>query len=78
MPANINPFQTAQRQLDEAAELLGLSPALHAFLREPMQEVAFTIPLQMDDGSHEVFKGFRIQYNTARGPARGRDPLSRR
>jgi glutamate dehydrogenase (NAD(P)+) len=71
MSANINPFHTAQRQLDEAAELLGLSPTLHAFLREPMQEVAFTIPLQMDDGSHEVFKGFRIQYNTARGPAKG-------
>ena len=67
----INPFQTAQRQLDEAAELLGLSPTLHAFLREPMQEVAFTIPVPMDDGSQEVFKGFRIQYNTARGPAKG-------
>ncbi len=71
MSQAINPFQTAQRQLDEAAELLGLSPALHAFLREPMQEVVFTIPLQMDDGSQEVFKGFRIQYNTARGPAKG-------
>jgi glutamate dehydrogenase (NAD(P)+) len=71
MSATINPFQTAQRQLDEAAELLGLSPTLHAFLREPMQEVVFTIPLLMDDGSHEVFKGFRIQYNTARGPAKG-------
>jgi glutamate dehydrogenase (NAD(P)+) len=71
MPASINPFQTAQRQLDEAAELLGLSPALHAFLREPMQEVTFTIPLQTDDGNHEVFKGFRVQYNTARGPAKG-------
>jgi len=71
MSGNINPFHTAQRQLDEAAELLGLSPTLHAFLREPMQEVTFTIPLQMDDGGHEVFKGFRIQYNTARGPAKG-------
>ncbi len=67
----INPFQTAQRQLDEAAELLGLSPSLHAFLREPMQEVVFTLPVQMDDGSQEIFKGFRIQYNTARGPAKG-------
>ena len=67
----INPFQTAQRQLDEAAELLGLSPTLHTFLREPMQEVVFTIPVQMDDGSQEVFKGFRIQYNTAHGPAKG-------
>jgi glutamate dehydrogenase (NAD(P)+) len=66
-----NPFEIAQRQLDEAAELLGLAPALHAFLREPMQEVVFTLPVQMDDGSQEVFKGFRIQYNTARGPAKG-------
>ncbi len=71
MSQAINPFQTAQRQLDEAAELLGLTPSLHAFLREPMQEVAFTLPVQMDDGTHEVFKGFRIQYNTARGPAKG-------
>lgn len=71
MSQAINPFQTAQRQLDEAAALLGLAPALHAFLREPMQELAFTIPVQMDDGTQEVFKGFRIQYNTARGPAKG-------
>jgi glutamate dehydrogenase (NAD(P)+) len=71
MSQAINPFQTAQRQLDEAAELLGLSPTLHAFLREPMQEVVFTLPVQMDDGSQELFKGFRIQYNTARGPAKG-------
>ena len=71
MSAPINPFQTAQRQLDEAAELLGMAPNLHAFLREPMQEVAFSLPVQMDDGSYEVFKGFRIQYNTARGPAKG-------
>jgi glutamate dehydrogenase (NAD(P)+) len=36
-----------------------------------MQEIVFTIPVPMDDGSQEVFKGFRIQYNTARGPAKG-------
>jgi len=71
MSGIINPFHIAQRQLDEAAELLGLAPTLHAFLREPMQEVAFTLPVQMDDGTQEVFKGFRIQYNTARGPAKG-------
>lgn len=71
MCAELNPFVIAQRQLDEAAAHLGLSPAMHAFLREPMQEFHFTIPIQMDDGSQEVFKGFRIQYNTARGPAKG-------
>ena len=71
MSTKPNPFLIAQRQLDEAAELLGLSPAMHALLREPMQEFHFTIPVQMDDGSQMVFKGFRIQYNTARGPAKG-------
>jgi glutamate dehydrogenase (NAD(P)+) len=71
MSSELNPFLIAQRQLDEAAAHLGLSPAMHAFLREPMQELHFTIPVQMDDGSQEVFKGFRIQYNTARGPAKG-------
>ncbi len=67
----LSPFQIAQYQLDEAAALLGLSPTMHALLREPMQELHFTIPVQMDDGSKQVFKGFRIQYNTARGPAKG-------
>lgn len=71
MPAQSNPFQIAQQQLDQAAALLDLAPPLHAFLREPMQEVAFTLPVLMDDGTYEVFQGFRIQYNTARGPAKG-------
>ena len=44
---------------------------MHALLREPMQELHFTIPIRMDDGNEEVFRGFRIQYNTARGPAKG-------
>lgn len=71
MSSQVNAFQIAQHQLDEAAALLGLIPTLHAFLREPMQEVAFTLPVLMDDGSFQVFQGFRIQYNTARGPAKG-------
>ena len=71
MSAELNPFLIAQRQFDEAAAHLGLSSAMHAFLREPMQEFHFTIPVQMDDGSQEVFRGYRIQYNTARGPAKG-------
>jgi glutamate dehydrogenase (NAD(P)+) len=67
----LNPFVMAQQQLDEAAEMLGLSDAMHRFLREPMHELQFTLPVKMDDGSYEVFQGFRIQYNTARGPAKG-------
>ncbi len=66
-----NPFLIAQRQLDDAAAILGLSPAMHAFLRVPMREFHFSIPVLMDDGSYQVFEGFRVQYNDARGPAKG-------
>ncbi len=69
--STLNPFEIAQRQLDEAAEMLGLSPAMHAFLRVPMREMHFSIPIQMDDGSYQTFQGFRVQYNDARGPAKG-------
>jgi glutamate dehydrogenase (NAD(P)+) len=67
----LNPFKIAQRQLDEAAEMLALDPGLHALLREPMRELHVTLPVRMDDGSVQVFKGFRVQYNDARGPAKG-------
>jgi len=66
-----NPFQIAQRQFDEAAELLGLEPAMRAFLRVPMRELHVTLPVKMDDGSVRVFQGFRVQYNDARGPTKG-------
>jgi len=66
-----NPFAIAQRQLDEAAAILGLDPATHALLREPLRELTVSIPVRMDDGSVKVFKGYRVQYNDARGPAKG-------
>ncbi len=71
MSEELNPFEIAQRQLDEAAELLKLGPGMHAFLREPMRELHVSLPVRMDDGSVKVFKGFRVQYNDARGPAKG-------
>ncbi len=66
-----NPFATAQAQLDEAAALLQLDPSTHEFLRWPMREYHFRIPVRMDDGKVKVFQGFRVQYNDARGPAKG-------
>jgi len=69
--ANIDPFAMAQQQLDTAAEKLGLEPAIHELLRWPMREQKITLPIRMDDGSTRVFHAFRIQYNTARGPAKG-------
>jgi glutamate dehydrogenase (NAD(P)+) len=66
-----NPFTIAQAQFDEAAGLLGLDEGMRAHLRHPMRELHVQIPVRMDDGSTRVFQGFRIQYNDARGPAKG-------
>lgn len=71
MRENLNPFAIAQAQLDEAAAVLQLDPDMHAFLRQPMREFHFTIPVRMDDGRTQTFQGFRVQYNDARGPAKG-------
>jgi glutamate dehydrogenase (NAD(P)+) len=68
---SLNPFAIAQAQLDEAAEILQLESEMHAFLRQPMREFHFTIPVRMDSGRTRVFQGFRVQYNDARGPAKG-------
>ena len=66
-----NPFEIAQQQLDEAAELLELDTALHHLLRWPLRELHVTLPVRMDDGSTKIFHGFRVQYNDARGPTKG-------
>lgn len=68
---NLNSFEIAQAQLDEAAEILNLDPAIHALLREPLRELHVSLPVRMDDGSTRVFKGFRVQYNDSRGPTKG-------
>ncbi|MFH0799096.1 MAG: Glu/Leu/Phe/Val dehydrogenase [Pseudomonadota bacterium] len=66
-----NPFKIAQQQLDEAAKLLGLDAGTHAALREPLRELHVSLPVKMDNGQFRVFKGFRVQYNDARGPTKG-------
>ncbi len=52
----LNPFAIAQAQLDEAAAVLQLDPDMHAFLRQPMREFHFTIPVRMDDGRVQTFQ----------------------
>ncbi len=69
--SELNPFRIAQAQLDEAAAKLGLDSATHELLRWPMREYHFTLPLRMDNGEVRVFKGYRVQYNNARGPTKG-------
>jgi len=66
-----NPFEMAQKQFDGVAEKLGLDQGTRDLLRNPSRELHFTIPVRMDNGSVKIFRGFRIQHNDARGPAKG-------
>jgi len=67
----LNPFTIAQQQLDTAAAKLGLDRATHELLRWPQKELVVTLPVPMDDGSVRIFRGYRVQYNSARGPNKG-------
>ncbi|MBI1765444.1 MAG: Glu/Leu/Phe/Val dehydrogenase [Acidobacteria bacterium] len=58
-------------RFDHAAQLLKLDPDLYKVLRVPNREVTVYIPVFMDDGHIEVFTGYRVQHNFARGPAKG-------
>jgi glutamate dehydrogenase (NAD(P)+) len=67
----INPFEEMASRFDRAAKLLKLDPGLYKVLREPIKEVKVAIPVVMDDGKIEVFIGYRVHHNIARGPAKG-------
>jgi len=67
----LNPFEIAQAQLDEAAGLLKLDKATRELLRWPQRELVVTIPVKMDDGTTRIFRGYRVQYNSSRGPTKG-------
>ncbi len=69
--SSFNPFEMARSQFDKIADLLELDSGVRDILRSPQREFHFTIPVRMDDGKIRVFKGFRVQHNDARGPAKG-------
>ncbi len=66
-----NSFHVLQQQIREAAALLNLDSATVEFLSWPQREYHFTLPVRMDDGSVQIFHGYRIQHSFARGPAKG-------
>ncbi|HKP73589.1 MAG TPA: Glu/Leu/Phe/Val dehydrogenase [Pyrinomonadaceae bacterium] len=66
-----NPFESMMSRFDRAAKLLDLNPDLYAVLRVPNRELKVYIPVRMDSGRIQVFEGFRVQHNFARGPAKG-------
>jgi glutamate dehydrogenase (NAD(P)+) len=66
-----NPFEAMMQRFDRAAELLDLEPGIYRVLRNPEKQIIISIPVQLDSGDVEVFTGYRVLYNTSRGPAKG-------
>jgi len=65
------PLGDAHAQLAEAAAHLGLSDGTHRMLAASRRELMVTVPLKRDDGSVSVYRGYRVQHNYSRGPAKG-------
>ncbi|HXQ29315.1 MAG TPA: Glu/Leu/Phe/Val dehydrogenase dimerization domain-containing protein [Gemmatimonadales bacterium] len=61
----------AETQFDRAANIIGLESYMRRILMAPFREVQVEVPVRMDDGRIEVFTGYRIQHNGARGPCKG-------
>ena len=67
----VSVFGDAIAYFNEAAALLDLDPGVRRLLTRPSRQIIFSIPFQRDNGELEVFTGYRVQYNFARGPAKG-------
>ena len=66
-----NPFESMMARFDVAAQKLNLEPGLYSVLRHPEKQIIVACPVLRDHGHVEVFTGYRVLYNTARGPAKG-------
>ncbi len=71
MKTPFNPWEMACQQLDLVAGKIDLDPGIHAKLRSCKRALVVSLPVQMDDGSIQVFEGYRVQHNLDRGPAKG-------
>jgi glutamate dehydrogenase (NAD(P)+) len=70
-PEELNPFEIAKQQFDLAAEYLELEEPMRRVLKNAKRQLIVSIPVKMDSGRVEVFEGYRVQHNIARGPAKG-------
>jgi glutamate dehydrogenase (NAD(P)+) len=66
-----DPWAAVLERIDDAAALAGIEPDVHRLLRLPDRVLEVAVPIRMDDGHVEVFMGWRVHHNTARGPAKG-------
>ncbi len=68
---SVDAWTTVLERLDDAAELAGLDPDITRLLRVPKRVLEVAVPVRMDDGSIEVFTGWRVHHDTTRGPGKG-------
>jgi glutamate dehydrogenase (NAD(P)+) len=66
-----NPFEAMMSRFDFAAEKLHLDPGLYKILRHPEKQIIVSVPVLRDNGETDVYTGYRVLYNTSRGPAKG-------
>ncbi|RLB53466.1 MAG: glutamate dehydrogenase [Deltaproteobacteria bacterium] len=64
-------FDVVRGYLDHAAKTVDLSDHVGKILSQPKNEIIVNFPVLMDDGSHKLFKGYRIQHNNMLGPYKG-------
>src|ERR687884_635318 len=67
----LNPFKISKQQFDRAADYLELEESMRRVLKNAKRQLVVSIPVKMDNGEVQVFEGYRVQHNIARGPAKG-------
>ena len=68
---DINPFVSAKKKLDIAANVIDLDANTLEYLKKVERSLIVSIPVVMDDGSLQIFEGYRVHHSTLRGPAKG-------
>ena len=69
--AHPSAYETALRQFDDAAAILDLHADVREILRRPKRELVVNFPVEMDNGTIRMFRGYRVHHNITRGPAKG-------
>lgn len=64
-------YENVKHQFEKAADLMGLDPGVRKILSITNTEIVVHFPVKLDDGSLEVFTGYRVQHNNALGPYKG-------
>ncbi len=71
MTEKINPYDVAKTQIDIVAKEIGLDPNVTEYLKRIERALIVSIPIKMDNGSLQIFEGYRVHHSTVRGPGKG-------